>query len=143
MNRAEAFAFRRKIEAAATKFTDEEALNSLELFQKWGFRDYQKGDRVVEGTVLYKAKQNITANPTWLPSLTPALWEPVALPSEAGTIDNPITAVAGMEYEIGKYYIENDKVYLCERSGMNKGDKIVLQYLPSALVGHYFTEVSI
>lgn len=52
-----------------------------------------------------------------------------------------ITAVAGMEYEYGKYYSEGDSIYLCTRQGEADGGKITLHHLPSALVGQYFEEV--
>lgn len=143
MTRSEAYAYRAKIEHAATKLTDEEALTSPELFEAWSGRDYKAGERVTDGGVIYKAKQDIAANPTWRPSLTPALWEPLALPTETGTRDNPITAVAGMTYIVGQYYREGDKLYICKRTGMTDGTEITLYYLPSQLVGHYFEEVLI
>lgn len=142
MNRAEAFAFRKKIESATVKLTDEEALGVIELFPKWGGRAYQKGDRVTEGAVLYKAKQDIAANPTWQPSLTPALWEPLAPPTETGTADNPITAAVGMTYVTGLFYKEGNKLYICKRAGTPDGTEIMLYYLPSHLIGQYFEEVS-
>ena len=141
MTKAEAYAYRSKIEQAAAKLTDSEALTSAELFERWSGRAYTVGERVTEGGVIYKAKQNIEANPTWQPSLTPALWEPLASPTEAGTADNPITAVAGMTYITGLYYKEGDKLYLCKRAGTPDGTEITLYYLPSQLVGHYFVEV--
>ena len=141
MTKAEAYAYRSKIEQAAAKLTDSEALTSAELFERWSGRAYTVGERVTEGGVIYKAKQNIEANPTWQPSLTPALWEPLASPTEAGTADNPITAVAGMTYITGLYYKEGDKLYLCKRTGTPDGTEITLYYLPSQLVGHYFVEV--
>ena len=60
----------------------------------------------------------------------------------AGTIDNPILAARGMEYEYGKYYLdpEDEKTYLCKR-GEETGS-IVLYYLPHELIGQYFEEVS-
>ena len=60
----------------------------------------------------------------------------------AGTIDNPIPAARGMEYEYGKYYLdpEDEKTYLCKR-GEETGS-IVLYYLPHELIGQYFEEVS-
>ena len=60
----------------------------------------------------------------------------------AGTIDNPIPAARGMEYEYGKYYLdpEDSKTYLCKR-GEETGS-IVLYYLPHELIGQYFEEVS-
>ena len=62
--------------------------------------------------------------------------------THTGTIDDPIPAVAGMEYVKGKYYIEGTTVYLMNRQGMNDGEGVVLQFLPSALVGQYFEIVS-
>ena len=50
-------------------------------------------------------------------------------------------AVRGMEYTCGLYYSDGGKVYLCKRQGEADGGTIVLQYLPSELVGHYFEEV--
>ena len=141
MTRSEAYAYRSKIEQAAAKLTDSEALTSAELFERWSGRAYKAGERVTDGGVIYKAKQDIEANPTWQPSLTPALWEPLASPTEAGTADNPITAVAGMTYIVGQYYREGDKLYICKRTGMTDGTEITLYYLPSQLVGHYFEEV--
>ena len=60
----------------------------------------------------------------------------------AGTIDNPIPAARGMEYEYGKYYLdpEDGKTYLFKR-GEETGS-IVLYYLPHELIGQYFEEVS-
>ena len=60
----------------------------------------------------------------------------------AGTIDNPIPAARGMEYEYGKYYLdpEDEKTYLCKR-GEETGS-IVLYYLPHELIGQYFEEVN-
>lgn len=142
MTKAEAYAYRSKIEQAAAKLTDSEALTSAELFERWSGRAYTAGERVTDGGVIYKAKQDIAANPTWQPSLTPALWEPLALPTETGTADNPITAVAGMNYVTGLYYKEGDKLYLCKRTGTPDGTEIMLYYLPSQLIGQYFEEVS-
>ena len=142
MTRSEANAYRSKIEQAAAKLTDSEALTSAELFERWSGRAYTAGERVTDGGILYKARQDIAANPTWRPSLTPTLWEPVAPPTETGTVDNPITAVIGMTYVTGLYYKEDDKLYLCKRAGTPDGTEIMLYYLPSQLIGHYFEEVA-
>ena len=63
--------------------------------------------------------------------------------THAGTKYDPIPASRGMEYEYGKYYLdsEDDKLYLCQRTGEAAGGKIVLQYLPHELLGNYFTAV--
>lgn len=129
-------------EEAFSQVTDEEAVVSVEFFEKWDGKSYKKGERVREGETLYKAKQDIAANPTWRPSLTPTLWEPLAGTGEKGSISNPITAVAGMTYVTGKYYAEDGKLYLCKREGTPDGTEFALQFLPSQLVGHYFEEVT-
>lgn len=95
---------------------------------------YQYGDR------LYKVGQAHTTQSDWTPDVTPALWTVIDV-THAGTIDDPIPAVAGMEYEYGKYYIEGETVYICQRTGEAAGGKITLYYLPSQLVGQYFEVV--
>lgn len=92
---------------------------------------YQYGDR------LYKAGQAHTTQADWTPDTTPALWTVIDV-EHAGTIDDPIPAVAGMEYTKGLYYSEDGVIYLMNRQGMADGDKITLYYLPSQLVGQYF-----
>ena len=142
MTSSEAYRSGAKTEEAAAKLTGAEALTSAELFERWSGRAYTAGERVTDGGILYKARQDIAANPTWRPSLTPTLWEPVAPPTEPGTVDNPITAVIGMTYVTGLYYKEDDKLYLCKRAGTPDGTEIMLYYLPSQLIGHYFEEVA-
>ncbi|MCI6969334.1 MAG: hypothetical protein MR920_02010, partial [Oscillospiraceae bacterium] len=88
---------------------------------------------------LYRCYNAISANPTWRPSVTPAHWERVTA-DEDGTIDNPITAAAGMRYFKNKYYLDGGKTYKCIRDDSN-GQGTILQYLPSQLVGIYFEEV--
>ena len=95
---------------------------------------YQYGDR------LYKVGQAHTTQADWTPDATPALWTVIDV-VHAGTIDDPIPAFAGMEYEYGKYYIEGETVYICQRTGEASGGKITLYYLPSQLVGQYFEVV--
>lgn len=96
---------------------------------------YQYGDR------LYKVGQPHTTQSDWTPDITPSLWTVIDV-THAGTIDNPIPAVSGMEYTKGLYYIENDVIYLMNRSGMNDGETVVLYYTPSQLVGQYFEVIN-
>lgn len=142
MTRAEALAFRKKIESAAILLPDEQAVNSIELFAVWsGYKDYAAGERCRYQGRLYRCYNAITANPTWTPDMTPAHWELVTI-GEDGTIDNPITAAAGMRYYKDKYYKEEDKIYKCIRDDSN-GQGTILSYTPSQLVGHYFEEASV
>lgn len=73
----------------------------------------------------------------WNPVDAQAIWTAIDI-EHAGTLEDPIPAAAGMEYEYGKYYIEGTTVYICQRAGEAAGRKVTLQYLPSALVGQYF-----
>ena len=140
MTRSQAKRFREMITKAAAKLTNAEALTSIDLFEPWsGEKDYSIGDRVRDGGNLYLCYNAISANPTWRPSVTPAHWERVTV-GEDGTIDNPITAAAGMRYFKGLYYAEGDAVYLCIRDDTN-GVGTILQYLPSQLEGSYFQKV--
>ena len=139
MTRAEALAFRKKIESAATLLPDEQALESIELFPAWEPIAYAVGDRCRYNGKLYKCYNAITGdNPTWTPDVTRAHWERVTV-GEDGTIDNPITAAAGMRYYKDKYYLDGGKIYRCTRDD-NNGQGTILYYVPSQLVGIYFEE---
>lgn len=86
----------------------------------------------------YKTITNTeNADPNHTPDLIPAVFVPINR-GHAGTVDDPIPAVRGMEYEYGKYYLDNEdgNIYLCKR-GEETGT-IVLQFLPHELIGQYF-----
>ena len=134
---AELIATKEESDSIKRNLSDESALVSIGLYDEWNPNfAYVSGDRFTYNGNLYRVKKPNAVNPTWTPDVTHEFYEPVALLTEDGTLDNPITAVAGMSYEKGKYYAEGDKVYLCTRSD-------TLHYLPSALVGHYFEEVGV
>ena len=129
------------LKAARLTVDDNTALTGMELYPVWAVglavevgQRYQYGDR------LYKVVQAHTTQADWTPDITPALWTVIDV-THAGTIDDPIPAVAGMEYVYGKYYIEGETVYICKRTGEAEGGTIVLQFLPSQLVGQYFEVV--
>lgn len=84
-----------------------------------------------------------TSQTGWEPESTPDLWVAINK-TNAGTVDDPIPAVRGMEYIYGLYYAdpEDGKTYLCARSGEAEGGTVILQFLPHELVGHYFEEVT-
>ena len=140
MTRAEAKAYRNKIDNVLTKITtDAESLKYAELYPLWsGEKDYSVGAKVRDYGNLYRCYNAISANPTWRPSVTPAHWEPITV-GEDGTIDNPITAAAGMRYYKDKYYLDGGKIYRCTRDDSN-GQGTILYYVPSQLVGIYFEE---
>lgn len=139
----QAAAIRAAMDSAGLLLTDEQAATVPRLFHMWKADiDVAVGDRLfyeVDGK-LYKCLQAHTTQSDWVPNLTASLWAVIDV-AHAGTIDDPIPASRGMEYEYGLYYLdpEDGKTYLCERSGAT--GTVVLQYLPHELVGNYFTEV--
>lgn len=137
-----AYAMRAVIEESVASLDDETAATVPSLFTPWAVGEaVEVGDRRYYATRLYKVVQAHTTQADWTPDITPALWAVLGDPGEAGTIDDPITASRGMEYEYGKYYFdpEDGKTYLCERIGEAGGGKIILQYLPHELIGQYFS----
>ena len=138
MKHADLVAF---LKAARLTADDQTALAGIELYPKWAVGlAVAKDSRYQFNGKLYKCGQAHTTQADWTPDITPALWTVIAV-THAGTIDDPIPAVAGMEYVYGRYYIEGEKVYICKRTGEAEGGTIVLQFLPSQLVGQYFEVV--
>ena len=137
-----AYAMRAVIEESVASLDDETAATVPSLFTPWKPGEaVNVGDRRYYATRLYKVVQAHTTQADWTPDITPALWAVLGDPGQAGTLDDPITAAQGMEYEYGKYYFdpEDGKTYLCERIGEAEGGKIILQYLPHELIGQYFS----
>ena len=141
------------IKAARDTAPDQAAANAPEFYPTFEsvVGTYQKkGARVRydvnDKTFLFKLTcEDQTENGTlilesWNPVEAKSIWTAIDV-AHAGTIDDPIPAVAGMEYIYGKYYIEGETVYICKRTGEAEGGTIVLQFLPSQLVGQYFEVV--
>lgn len=145
-----AMALRPVIEQSSASLSDGEAAKSPELFPRWADHigeTVEAGDRRsdedADGVLrVYKVRegQGHTTQADWPPHSTPAMWTIINI-DYAGTQDDPIPAARGMEYTYGLYYKdpEDTKLYLCERTGEQSGNKITLQYLPHELVGQYFT----
>lgn len=155
-NQQETTAKYSKIQEARIKLNDiiiRNVLNTIDdtdayeiryLYDPWeSDTDYEVGDRRLNGDILYKCKQNHTSQAIYPPNLIPAIWDIIAK-EHKGTIDDPIPIpepFSSMEYIKGKYYIENDVIYLMNRDGMEDGESISLTYKPSQLIGHYFKVV--
>ena len=137
----QAHAIRTSIDSVTGTMEDTDAAKNPMLFLPWeADTKYAAGDRRRYDGKVYKCLQAHTSQVGWEPPAVPALWV-VINTSSPGTIDDPIPAARGMEYEYGKYYLdpEDGKTYLCKR-GSETGT-IVLQYLPHELIGHYFKAV--
>lgn len=128
-------------QAVSAALDDATALQCVPMFPAWkAGATVHPGERYRYNGILYRVVQEHTTQTGWEPDQTPALFAAVSLPGE-GSREHPIEAVRGMEYVYGLYYQENGTVYLCKRTGEPDGGKIVLQYLPSELVGLYFERV--
>ena len=125
--------------------TDEQAYIMRYKYEEWAPKTkYEVGDRKRYGDILYKCKQEHTSEegPNRTPDKLPALWDAINDDESKGTLENPIPVqdpFSSMTYVKGKYYIEDGKIYLMSRDGMEDGEEISLTYKPSQLVGHYFT----
>ena len=137
-------ALRSYIEKAAASLDDNDAANAVKLFPTWTVGiAVSVGERYQYADKLYKVVQAHTTQADWTPDATPAMWA-VIDKTHAGTLEDPIPASRGMEYEYGKYYLdgEDGNTYLCQRTGESAGGTIVLQYMPHELVGNYFELVN-
>lgn len=138
MKHADLVAF---LKAARLTADDNTALTGMELYPVWAVGiAVAKDSRYQYNSKLYKVVQAHTTQADWKPDIAPALWAVIDA-EHAGTLEDPIPAVAGMEYIKGKYYIEGETIYLMNREGMADGESVVLHYLPSQLVGQYFEAV--
>lgn len=141
------------IKAARETATDEVALQAKELYplfdnikgtwQKKGFKCRFEVDGVMhlfKLTCEDQTEQGTYIAENYTPTDAAAIWTAID-ETHAGTLEDPIPAAAGMAYEYGKYYTEGETIYLCNREGGKEGDVYRLDFLPSALIGHYFEVV--
>lgn len=126
------------IKQAKTITDDQEALDVQILYPSW---ESQIGKTVEVGTYLryedklYKVIQQHTIQETWQPTVSQSLYT-VIDKEHSGTIDDPIPWSTNMECFQGKYYVENDVIYLCTRdSGTALHHNIV------NLIGLYFQAI--
>ena len=121
---------------AAATFTDAQALEVKELYPDWSDlpdgTHLEAGQRLRYNGRLCKVRQAHDKQSTWNPTDAASLFEYID-ETHAGTKEDPIPAVANMQYYAGKYYSEGETVYLCTRD-----TGIPIAQLPSTLVEVYF-----
>jgi len=111
MTRAEAIAYRGKIETAASTMTDATALTAVELFPAWVVgKAYAVNDRAQYNGTLYKCIQAHTSQSDWMPSATPALWKTVSLDEYPEWVQ---PTGAHDAYNIGDKVTYNGQHYVC------------------------------
>lgn len=102
-----------------TDISDEDALKRPLLVYAWDTyigRSLTAGQIVSYDNTLYRVRQDISSVlDGQVPSLdTAALYEAIEVEA-SGTIDDPIAYVPPMEIFSGKYYMQDDVLYLCTR----------------------------
>lgn len=133
MKREHALKLRAAIVKASASLDDSTALTAVELFDAWKIdHDYKQGDRFHDGGKLYKVLQDHHSQENWKPAETPSLYAQVPEPGQGETPDNPIYYNNNMKLEKGKYYAQNNVVYVC-----TLGTGIPVYSDLSALVGLY------
>lgn len=123
MRRSEAIKLRKLIEEAVQVLPDNKALQGKFLYPKWESLfgiEVEKGFKFQYKDFLYKTvPQSHIFQEYWIPDIgTESLYERID-EVHSGEIDDPIPYNGNMALEKGKYYIQNEKLYLCNRDTIN------------------------
>lgn len=132
--------------ANAQMLDDNTALKCKSLYESWqilvdaGFKAEEIGYKFTHNEVLYKTAQaNFTFQQQWEPGTegTQSIYTRID-ETHAGTKEDPIPYEKNMELFEGKYYTQNDVLYLCIRDS-----GIAMQYdLADLVTSKYFEVVS-
>ena len=98
---------------------DNTALRMREFYPEWAAGvDYATGYKAQHGGRLWRCVQAHASQTGWEPENAPALWTEIC-ETHAGTLNDPIPYSGNMALESGKYYIQDDVIYLCTRDTIN------------------------
>ena len=115
---------------------DNTALRMKSYYPEWAENTaYSVGYKVRYNGKLWRVRQAHTSIVTWEPENAPSLWETIN-ETHDGTIDDAIPYDGNMALVNGKYYTQNDVIYLCTRDTGNP-----VYHKLSELVGLYVVEV--
>ena len=118
---------------------DQEALELQILYKSWEQqigKQLNVGEYVQHEGKLYRVLQAHTAQSTWAPGNGTESLFVVIDKEHIGTLEDPIPYDGNMELFNGKYYSQNEVVYLCIRDSGTP-----LYHELSALIGTYVEEV--
>ena len=128
---------------AITTFSNNDALKVKDLFDDWIDYTADDADNLKKGQIvkttdgLWRVRQEHKAQKHYPPSIhTASLYERI-VKDHAGTEDDPIPYAPPMEIFNGKYYTQDDVLYLCTRDSGQ-----ALTHNLSELVGLYVEVVS-
>lgn len=111
---------------AIAKLNDKDALDSIYIFPTYSqcVKDaltVSIGFRFRHNNKLYKVLQpTLTFNNIYTPGVgTESLYAEITLPDSGSDINNPIEYSGNMALEEGKYYKQNEIIYVCIRDTIN------------------------
>lgn len=118
--------FRIAVDNLASNVNDNVALKSYILYPDWedlaisSYTASKAGYRFKYGTDLYKTiNDEHTFAVQWIPGEgTESLYVKIE-ETHVGTLEDPIPYTGNMVLENGKYYSQNDVIYLCNRNSEN------------------------
>lgn len=125
--------------SVSTTLTDEQALAMSEFFAEWvPDTKYVYGQVIRRLGQLYRIEQSevtsIESQPPEAEGML-AVYRPIVL-DHAGTLDDPIPWVYGMDCYTGKYYSYNDKIYKCT------GDMLPCVWKPGSAGVYQWEEIA-
>ena len=98
---------------------DQTALRMMEFYPEWeSGKEYTAGYKVQYGGQLYKVITAHTSQADWTPDVAASLFTRIDETHDGSKYD-PIPYSGNMALESGKYYTENDVLYLCNRDTVN------------------------
>ena len=98
---------------------DNTALRMTEFYPEWSAgQAYTAGYKVQRGGKLWRCLQAHTAQTGWEPENAASLWTEIC-ESHDGTKYDPIPYNGNMALQSGKYYTQNNILYLCNRDTVN------------------------
>ena len=115
---------------------DNTALRMKSYYPEWAEGTaYAVGYKVQYNGKLWRVRQAHTSQADWTPEAVASLWEQIN-ETHDGTIYDAIPYEGNMALVSGKYYVQNDVIYLCNRDTVNP----VYNAL-SELAGLYVVEI--
>jgi hypothetical protein len=115
---------------------DNTALRMKSYYPEWESGvSYSVGYKVQHNGKLWRVVQAHTAQEDWNPEAVASLWEQIN-ETHDGTIDDAIPYDGNMALVNGKYYVQNDVIYLCNRDTVNP-----VYHALRDLVGLYVKEI--
>ena len=98
---------------------DNTALRMKDFYPEWtSDTSYDVGFKVKYNGKLWRVVQAHTSQSGWEPENAASLWTEVC-ETHDGTLDDPIPYDGNMVLENGKYYIQDNTIYLCIRDSVN------------------------